>query len=484
MVLRSPQLEPCTMSIDSTRRLAGLMPRVFAILVLMLGAASNASADVILHAFNWRYADVQARADQIQAAGYRIVLVAPAYKSEGGAWWARYQPQDLRLIHNPLGDTTAFRNMVQALQARGIRVYADVVMNHMANEAFKRSDLNYPGSAVLSTYARNTTYYNGQRLFGDLRNNMFSANDFGPARCITDYNNVWEVQNWRLCGGSGDAGLPDLLGNSWVVSQQQQYLMALKNMGVRGFRIDAAKHMPASFINAVLTPTVKSGMHVFGEVITNGGAGTSEYDRFLVPYLRDTDHGAYDFPLHNQLRQAFGFGGRLSQLVDPLAFGQALEPSRAITFTITHDIPNNSGFRYLIMDPTDETLAYAYILGRNGGVPMLYTDNNESGDNRWVNAWNRSDLRAMIRFHNTVQGSDQQVLSAGDCHLIFRRGNRGIVAINKCGNSVAVPVNMNNSVLWWNTDYRDVLDATSVVRISNGTYTFNLPPRRARMWLR
>ncbi len=90
----------------------------------------------------------------------------------------------------------------------------------------------------------------------------------------------------------------------------------------------------------------------------------------------------------------------------------------------------------------------------------------------------------MVRFHNTAQGTDQQVLSAGDCHLIFRRGDLGIVAINKCGNSVSVPVNMNNSVLWWNTDYRDALDSTNVVRITSGTYTFNLPPRRARMWLR
>jgi alpha-amylase len=49
---------------------------------------------------------------------------------------------------------------------------------------------------------------------------------------------------------------------------------------------------------------------------------------------------------------------------------------------------------------------------------------------------------------------------------------------------VSVPVGMNNSVLWWNTDYRDVLDSSSVVRITGGTYTFNLPPRRARMWLR
>lgn len=458
--------------------------RTLAFLALAAIAAPAAQADAILHAFNWRYTDVQARADQIRDAGYRIVLVSPAYKSEGSAWWARYQPQDFRLIHNPLGDTDAFRNMVNALQQRGIRVYADIVMNHMANEAFKRSDLNYPGSAVLSTFASNTAYYNGIRLFGDLRYNVLSGNDFGPARCIVDYNNVWEVQNYRLCGGGGDAGLPDLVGNSWVVAQQQQYLQALKNLGVKGFRIDAAKHMPASFINAVLTPTIKSGMHVFGEVITGGGAGNGEYDRFLAPYLRDTDHAAYDFPLHNQLRSAFGFGGRMSQLVDPLAFGQALQPSRAITFTITHDIPNNAGFRGLMMDPTDETLAYAYIFGRNGGVPMLYSDNNESGDNRWVNAWNRSDLKAMVRFHNTAQGTDQQVLSAGDCHLIFRRGDRGIVAINKCGNSVAVPVNMNNSVLWWNTDYRDALDSTNVVRITSGTYTFNLPPRRARMWLR
>ncbi|NJN00551.1 MAG: alpha-amylase [Aquincola sp.] len=458
--------------------------RSLAFVVIAAIAAPAAHADAILHAFNWRYADVQSRADQIRDAGYRIVLVSPAYKSEGGQWWARYQPQDFRLIHNPLGDTTAFRNMVTALQQRGVRVYADIVMNHMANEAFKRSDLNYPGSAVLSTYASNTGYYNGIRLFGDLRYNVLSGSDFGPAQCINNYNDVWQVQNWRLCGGSGDAGLPDLIGNSYVIGQQQQYLTALKNLGVRGFRIDAAKHMPASYINAVLTPTIKSGMHVFGEVITSGGAGNGEYDRFLAPYLRDTDHSAYDFPLHNQMRSAFGFGGRMSQLVDPLAFGQALQPTRAITFTVTHDIPNNGGFRYLIMDPTDETLAYAYIFGRNGGVPMLYSDNNESGDNRWVNAWNRSDLKAMVRFHNTAQGSDQQVLASGDCHLIFRRGNRGIVAINKCGNSVSVPVNMNNSVLWWNTDYRDALDSSNVVRISSGTYTFNLPPRRARMWLR
>lgn len=123
-------------------------------LVLLLTTA-NAQADVILHAFNWPYATVEARAKQIADAGYRKVLVAPAYRSEGSAWWARYQPQDIRLIDNPLGDTAAFKKMVQALANNGVETYADIVFNHMANEAATRSDLNYPGSAVLSQYAAN-----------------------------------------------------------------------------------------------------------------------------------------------------------------------------------------------------------------------------------------------------------------------------------------------------------------------------------------
>jgi alpha-amylase len=77
-----------------------------------------------------------------------------------------------------------------------------------------------------------------------------------------------------------------------------------------------------------------------------------------------------------------------------------------------------------------------------------------------------------------------QVLSFSDCHLLFRRGNRGIVGINKCGSTVNTTINMNNSVLWWYTNYRDVLDANSVVNIGSSSYTFSLPARRARMWLR
>ncbi|TXH76066.1 MAG: alpha-amylase [Lysobacteraceae bacterium] len=457
--------------------------RCFACAALLI-VAGAAQADAVLHAFNWRYADVEARAAAIQSAGYKAVLVAPAYKSEGGAWWARYQPQDYRVIHHPLGDSNAFKSMINALRARGIDVYADVVLNHMANESAQRSDLNYPGARILGVYAGNTAYYNSIRLFGALGNNFLGVFDFGEARCIANYNDVWQVQNWRICGGGGDAGLPDLVANGWVIAQQQEYLRQLKAIGVKGFRIDAAKHMPIAHLNGVLTAEVKNGVYVFGEIITGGGSGNNEYGLFLQPYLQNTTHAAYDFPLHATLRSAFGFGGSMSNLVDPVAYGQALQGARALTFAVTHDIPNNSGFRYALMDPTDETLAYAYLFGRNGGKPMVYSDNNESGDNRWVNAYNRADIRGMIRFHNAVQGSDMQVLAHGGCHLIFRRGSLGIVGINKCGSAVNVTVNMNNSVLWWHANYTDTLGSGSVVNIGSGSYTFSLPARSARMWLR
>lgn len=445
-------------------------------------ASSSASADVILHAFNWKYSDVTAKATEIANKGYKKVLVSPALKSTGSKWWARYQPQDYRVIDSPLGNTQDFQAMINALRSKGVDVYADIVLNHMANEASQRSDLNYPGTSILNDYAGNSGYYNNQKLFGNLSNNLFGAGDFHPAGCISNYDNVGEVQYWRLCGGNGDPGLPDLDPNNWVVTQQKAYLQALKNMGVKGFRVDAAKHMTNYHINSVFTNSIKSGMHVFGEVITSGGAGNASYEGFLKPYLDATGHSAYDFPLFEQIRGALSFGGSMSQLVDPSAYGQALPSSKAVTFTVTHDIPLNAGFRYLIMDPTDEKLGYAYIMGRDGGVPMVYSDHNESGDNRWNQAYKDADITKMISFHNKVAGSGMQVIGHNNCFILFRRDHKGVVGINKCGTDQDYWLDTSANGLWWYRNYRDVLTGQSIY-VNTTWHNFKIPARSARMWV-
>ncbi|MCL9782444.1 alpha-amylase family protein [Vibrio sp. S4M6] len=459
---------------------------ILIILSFTFGVIRSVSADTILHAFNWKYSEVAAKANQIAQAGYKQVLVAPAMKSSGDQWWARYQPQDYRVIDSPLGNKEDFVNMIQALKKVGVEVYADVVLNHMANESWKRSDLNYPGTDVLADYKNRSSYYAKQTLFGDLSQELFSANDFHPAGCITDWNDPGNVQYWRLCGGNGDTGLPDLDPNNWVVSQQRLYLQALKDLGVKGFRIDAVKHMSQYQIDQIFTPSIISGMYVFGEVITSGGKGDVSYDVFLAPYLNNTTHAAYDFPLFATIRDAFSINGGLNELHDPQAYGAALEGSRAVTFTITHDIPNNDGFRYQIMDPTDETLAYAYILGRDGGTPLVYSDElpaSEDKDNgRWKNVWDKTQMVEMIAFHNAMQGKAMTVLHSDHCTLLFKRGKQGIVGINKCGDAQNVTVDTNQYELNWYVDYKDVLSGAKE-QITSRYHTFNLPARTARMYM-
>ncbi|MEF1289088.1 alpha-amylase family protein [Vibrio sp. M260118] len=410
--------------------------------------STSQATDVILHAFDWPYEMIERRADQIYKAGYKNVLVSPpmkSFKSESGTqWWQRYQPQDYRVIDNQLGNTESFTSMLEALAAYGIGVYADVVFNHMANESSQRTDLQYPSAVDMQTYAHSTQHFEKQRLFGDLSQPLFDHNDFEEAFGIEDWEDRWQVQNGRITGGPTDPGLPTLRVCPHVVEQQQSYLKALKAIGVKGFRIDAAKHMTLEHLKQVWTDEICHDIHIFGEIITKGGATETEYELFLQPYLAETRLGAYDFPLFQTLYDSLQAGGSLKSLVDPYCFGLALSETRAITFAITHDIPNNDVFANLVMTEEQEWLGYCYLLGRDGGVPLIYTDLDTSGivsqakQPRWQDAWKDEKMIAAIDFHNRMHGSQMKIVEASDDLLVFSRGNEGLVIINKSSRSQTV----------------------------------------------
>lgn len=415
------------------------------------------STDVILHAFDWPYRLVAERAEQIFKLGYKTVLVSPAMKSlkndQGTQWWQRYQPQDYRVIDNQLGDTDDFKAMLAALAEHGLRAYVDVVFNHMANESKLRLDLQYPSNQELTLYQQNHEYYQKIRLFGDLQEPLFDEDDFVEAFGIKDWKDRWQVQHGRITGGAHDPGLPTLRDNDHVVSQQQAYLRALKELGVKGFRIDAAKHMSIEHLKKVWVDDITQDMHIFGEIITDGGATKEEYQIFLEPYLKETTLGAYDFPLFQTVFDALQKKGSLKWLIDPYCFGQALSNSRAITFAITHDIPNNDVFLDSVMDEASEDLAYSYVLGRDGGVPLIYTDLNTSGIlnkqglPRWQDAWCTPLMAARIAFHNKMHGLPMKTLEANDDLLVFSRGEQGLVVLNKSLRNQTVEIKWDSSMI-------------------------------------
>jgi alpha-amylase len=436
--------------------------------------------NVTLHAFNWRYQDIIDNLDTIHKAGYGAILLPPPLYSDpkGDQWWQRYQPKDYRILLSHLGGKRELEALIAACDryTPKIQVYADLVLNHMANE--NRPDwFNFPGEAELRQYQQNAALYNENRLYGDLSEGLFSTSDFNHAGEIEghEWSNRDAVQYQNL------SGLPDLKDSDWVLKQQLAMVEAMVNMGFDGFRLDAIKHMTSRMINSITdNPNVRNPFW-FGEVLTG-----SDHDEeiFLEPFLQETDIGAYDFPLFQTIRTAFGFGGSLRTLADPRSQDNALPWNRAVTFVVNHDIPHNDGFRFWLLDSQDEHLAYAYIMGRDGGVPLVYSDHNESrhpqDQNRWQDIYKRADILAMIRFHNAVHGQPMQVLFVNDVLLVFRRGEQGIVAINKSGS------NQWADFSTWGLKnpgrYRDLIHPYEMT-LSGDKLSLLVPPRTAQMWL-
>jgi alpha-amylase len=435
---------------------------------------------VTLHAFNWQYQDIIDNLPAIREAGYGAILIPPPLYSDprGDAWWQRYQPKDYRVLLSHLGGKSELEALIAACHGSSpnLRVYADLVINHMANEA-REDRLNFPGETELERYRQDPETYEKNRLYGDLSEGLFSPWDFNRAGEIEghEWGDRGAVQYQNL------SGLPDLQDSDWVLEQQHKMVDALVEMGFDGFRVDAIKHITERMVDNLADSPAFRDKFWFGEVLTG-----SDHDEqvFLRPFLGETWMSAYDFPLFTTIREAFGFGGSLKSLVDPGAYGNALPWHRAVTFVVTHDIPHNDGFRYGILDRQDEHLAYAYVLGRDGGVPLIYSDHNEShyevDRDRWFDAYKRPDIAAMIQFHNAVHGEAMVPLYESDMLLIFRRGDRGIVAINK-GSS-----NQWAEFSTWGlknpSTYQDLIHGYEMT-LSGNQFTLFVPPRTAQMWL-
>ena len=79
-------------------------------------------------------------------------------------------------------------------------------------------------------------------------------NDFHATCGIANYNDAGNVQNCEL------SGLQDLnTGSTYVRGKVADYLVDLVNIGVKGFRVDAAEHILPTDVGAVIDAVNKRG---------------------------------------------------------------------------------------------------------------------------------------------------------------------------------------------------------------------------------
>lgn len=228
-------------------------------------SALRANIDIptsFVHLFEWKYDDIGDECERFLApVGYKAVQVSPVQENavcDGRPWWERYQPISYGLDTRS-GNITQFARMIERCAAVGIGIYVDMVFNHVTGKIGK---VIGTGGSVADTSTL------------DFPAIPFNASHFHTRCPIKDYNNPFEVRNCEL------VGLPDLNQSIPMVREKIiEFMNHLLELGVAGFRVDAAKHMwPADLeviygrLNNLTTKYFPAGKraYIYQEVIDQG----------------------------------------------------------------------------------------------------------------------------------------------------------------------------------------------------------------------
>ena len=424
-----------------------------------IGKGSTGSS--IVHLFNFPFKAITKEIPELTKSGFSYIQISPPNLTKGdGTWYNRYQPLDYRVFDGPLGTEDDLKELIDLANKNRIGIIADVVFNHMA-EMGKDFDLSFPPDWAKQKYGVSE---------------LFSAADFHSAFCIQDYNDVYQVRNGRLCDVNAKSGLPDLNTTDNVINAQRQYLKKLMDLGIKGFRFDAVKHMEPEHVKLLLD-SLPENILVFGEII----ASRSTWERDMSPYIEATPKLGYlDFILNETLRNSFKPGGNLADLVSPEKTNRSLDLDRSVAFTINHDIPQNDIFNYMIMDPKDEELAYVYIFSRGGGYTHTYSDLGQADrlkSDRWRQAHRSPLIKTLVKFRNQLESKKTSYPYSDDCHLVVNRESVGVAFINKCGEPWKASIKDK-----FRGSYLDLL-SDNVVAAENEVINLEVPPRSASLLL-
>ena len=430
-------------------------------------------ADTSVQMFRWKWNDIAKECTNwLGPQGFGAVQVSPPQASASlGAWWDVYQPVNFASLKSNMGTEAEFQSMVNTCHAAKVRVYVDVVANHLAAGSGTATD----GSAWNST---SLTYP------------YFSSSDFHPACDIAggDYGspgNRYNVINCRL------SGLPDLrTDGAYVQGQVKNYLTKLVGMGVDGFRFDAAKHMQPSDIAAMLngvsrTTTAGESLWVTQEVIPDSNVVRSDYYgngtlnefqySFAIKAVFRNENGASLSQIRAIMGTPGNWGGTWGFVPSEKATvfvnnwdternGSSLVASNYVSGTTNdtqgtkrYDLANifmlawpygsvqlHSGFRFTSYDQAPPSASPFDASGN----PLI----NQSWD--FIHRW--SDISNMVAFRAATSGQGVDYFTNGTANQIaFGRGAKGFVAIN-------------NEYAAWNATLQTALPAGTYCNVVHG----------------
>ncbi|CAB3373081.1 Hypothetical predicted protein [Cloeon dipterum] len=427
---------------------------------------------VMVHLFEWTWTDIAAECENFLAPkGFGGVQISPPTENAASSprpWWERYQPISYNFVTRS-GDEAALADMVQRCNAVGVRVYADVVFNHMT------------GYGAFNVGTGGSTAEPDKYLYPAV---PYGPNDFNAECTITNYQDPGNVRNCQL------GSLRDLnQSTDYVRGKIIDMLNRLIALGIAGFRVDAAKHMWPGDLEIIFgSLNDLNTEHGFAagtrpfiamEVIDLGGEAVGNKDYLHLGRITE-------FKLSAEIGKAFRGKTQLKWLSNWGEGWGFMASDSALAFVDNHDNQRGHGAggadilthkdSKLYKMATAFNLAHPY--GASRVMSSYFFDNTDAGppqnadgstispgfstDGTCTNGWacehRWRQVFNMVEFRNVVAGTTiNGWWDNGNNQIAFCRGGRGFVAFN---NEYGVDLNANLQTCLPAGTYCDVISGS------------------------
>lgn len=353
----------------------------------------------------WR--ELASKARELSNLGTTAIWMPPPYKSADGPrgeGYAVYDMYDLGefdqkgSVATKYGVKDDFIAAVKAIREAGMNAYVDVVFNHrMGGDSVEEvevqevdcNDRNNVSPDVKKIKAWSHFKFPGRRgMYSEMEWHWHHFKAFDCDAGNPDRRAIYRVKDKQFSNEVDcEHGNFDYLMGADVDTDHPEVRADLFNWGrwivetadVDGFRLDAVKHIPASFTRDWLN-------HVYTQFPDKKLFAVSEYWNSdlgaLKHYLHVTEGRTrlFDVPLHYRLCEA-GKKGRefdLRTIFDGTLVQS--DPLMAVTFVDNHDTQPGQALESTV-DDWFKQHAYALTLLRKDGYPVVFYRDHFGGDN-------------------------------------------------------------------------------------------------------
>ena len=383
----------------------------------------------IFHAFCWKYSDITLNLPSIAESGFKSVQISPVQqpKNGGATWWSFYQPLSFSIADNSaLGKKEELKALCDEAEKYHISIIADIVFNHLAN-----IDDNHLENDGTPTVCPDVAEYEPE-IYAN-RNASGDGATFHHNKNATGSGAVTQYYAW--------GNLPDLnTANPLVQERSLALLKECIDVGIDGFRLDAAKHIEtptdpqyaSDFFPNVISAAKdyyhskypNQNLYVYGEILDDPDGGRTIND--YLPYIDVTDNKVKSSYVSASIRKD-------ASVLAKTSYSKNCDSSHLVYWAESHD-DYTSG--ETIASTMQVNKVWAMMTARKGGRG-LYLARQASRDNIVVGEvgsylFEQPSVGAVNRFHNRYLNYEENVIASEGLYTCERYNDTdgGAVIVN------------------------------------------------------